>query len=523
MRTSLLLILLFALPSQAAGPYYVDPVDGNDANDGLSEGEAWATIQSAITQSGAGETVYLMDGAVHGPETIDTNNAAHNSWDNKLTITKNPGDDAIVRDIEFKDNSFYVELNDIKVRPLAAGSGILVTSASSMRFIGLNYTGVWNTNFSDLIERDPSGYDALSDGFYITGGGAEADSLMDDITIEDCNITQVIQGITIACFVGDANGQWTIRNNHVHTTARSQIKVDAGNKGSNGHVLVDGNHIHDYYSFFTGVDMSHASGVTMKATNMTVQNNRIHATGSTSGIATYQNNGGPTGFHTILIQNNLVYDNDSQYAIRLLDISDTGSFIFRNNTVVGWNQASGGQIGSGATHYFTVMQVRPHGWYEADGIPPADCSGLEIYNNTIVGQAYFDGEQGVGNTGGLVNMKEDYNYFYAVITPFNQRIPSHDNTVILTSTANAPFDDTFEDGYFVGGNFTTQLHREELDDEYKLVLGSPAINNGDALNAPATDLEGNARVGDPDIGCYEFGGEAPVEPGVPTTRYLIGY
>jgi len=40
--------------------------------------------------------------------------------------------------------------------------------------------------------------------------------------------------------------------------------------------------------------------------------------------------------------------------------------------------------------------------------------------------------------------------------------------------------------------------------DYHLTAGSPCINKGIASGAPATDLEGKPRVGDPDQGAYEF-------------------
>ncbi len=50
-----------------------------------------------------------------------------------------------------------------------------------------------------------------------------------------------------------------------------------------------------------------------------------------------------------------------------------------------------------------------------------------------------------------------------------------------------------------------------------LLPGSPAIDAGTALGAPATDLEGHPRPGGAgyDIGAYEFGGVAPPVPGTP--------
>ncbi|MGB8433711.1 MAG: DUF4347 domain-containing protein, partial [Burkholderiales bacterium] len=52
---------------------------------------------------------------------------------------------------------------------------------------------------------------------------------------------------------------------------------------------------------------------------------------------------------------------------------------------------------------------------------------------------------------------------------------------------------------------------------HALLTGSPAINAGTSLGAPATDQRGGARVGATDIGAYEFGAVVNQPPtGVPT-------
>lgn len=53
--------------------YYVSDATGNDADDGLSEGNAWATIDKAMNTVAAGDTVYVKaDGVYLDTATIDT-------------------------------------------------------------------------------------------------------------------------------------------------------------------------------------------------------------------------------------------------------------------------------------------------------------------------------------------------------------------------------------------------------------------------------------------------------------------
>ncbi len=70
-----------------------------------------------------------------------------------------------------------------------------------------------------------------------------------------------------------------------------------------------------------------------------------------------------------------------------------------------------------------------------------------------------------------------------------------------SGTPNDPLDDVFVPG------------------DYRLQIGSPAINAGTASGAPATDLDGNARpcFGAIDMGAYEYCGAVPPPP-----RFLRG-
>lgn len=48
------------------------------------------------------------------------------------------------------------------------------------------------------------------------------------------------------------------------------------------------------------------------------------------------------------------------------------------------------------------------------------------------------------------------------------------------------------------------LFVDASNDDYRLQEGSPCIDNGTAAGAPATDITGAPRVGNPDIGAYEY-------------------
>jgi hypothetical protein len=56
-----------------AGPFFVDTATGNDADDGLSEANAWLTIQKAADTAVAGEKVWIKAGTYAEQVDFDTN------------------------------------------------------------------------------------------------------------------------------------------------------------------------------------------------------------------------------------------------------------------------------------------------------------------------------------------------------------------------------------------------------------------------------------------------------------------
>lgn len=85
MKTLVLSLILSCSVANAA-TYYVDAVDGNDDNDGLSIEEAWKTIVYAEAHADNGSTVYVADGN-YGNVTIDRADTGRTGWDDAVTFT----------------------------------------------------------------------------------------------------------------------------------------------------------------------------------------------------------------------------------------------------------------------------------------------------------------------------------------------------------------------------------------------------------------------------------------------------
>ena len=114
------------------------------------------------------------------------------------------------------------------------------------------------------------------------------------------------------------------------------------------------------------------------------------------------------------------------------------------------------------------------------------------------------------------------NHFYSCIVEGSDWIEPGglaNNTIYQGGTIGSHATDFDNSGdFFVGGAlFDTysythpggNAHFVYLGDSYALATGSPARNFGDANYAPSTDILGNARVGLPDAGCYEYVSSGP--------------
>lgn len=145
-------IVLFLLPrSASAATYYLDPVNGNDLNAGVSTADAWRTIEYAL-ESGSvaqGDTLYLMAG---------THNQFKSGTDNWINPSIAAGDGSGV--VHFRP------------RPGDEGNVTISMPATTSTSIGwlrdvpgitFSWTGVTFLN-------DSGGSPVAADWFYVRGG-----------------------------------------------------------------------------------------------------------------------------------------------------------------------------------------------------------------------------------------------------------------------------------------------------------------------------------------------------------------
>lgn len=165
------LFLLFSASAWAQTTYYVDVTTGNDGDDGLTEGNAWQTIQKATTETVAGDTVYIKGSASYTAE--DTTSGGKNSvWNLKTAggittpilwegYSSTPGDNGIVT-IDASGETLANAMNS------SIGGGNIYHTFKNFRFTGGSSQGVnlsledrvlfvfcrFDTNADDGIEAD---------------------------------------------------------------------------------------------------------------------------------------------------------------------------------------------------------------------------------------------------------------------------------------------------------------------------------------------------------------------------------
>jgi hypothetical protein len=492
--------LLLALTyGWAAGTvYYVDPVHGNDANDG-SNGSPWKTVKRAMADHKSsprvtfGDIVLLRDGN-YADVVFGYSSPLGSSWDDAITYKADTGHDPVFRTLTFEAETgsvrtWYIEVNDVNINPTAGGSNAIWCNngVGNLRFYNLDIRGPWNTDYSDMRERDANGYKALAHGIVF-------DNIyeINDITIQDCDITQVNIAIKMACKVGA--GGVMIQGNTIDTTAGTACNIGIHSHLSTGLTTIKGNTISNFYSFFNGRDMNHASGIGVRKSHVTIEGNIIRSHGSTGSITFYSGMTAPDwrGWGNITIQNNVVYDPYNATALRFGAISDDPVLI-RNNTFIGYDQSR--HFRDARMHYGALMWLKPYD----NGVDPCECNNLKVHNNIIVGRLELHDK----NNTGLSGMVEDYNFIYSLYDYDDRRyLTSHDNTTVC-ARANS-FNTVFERAFFANPCYFARPRPSRIVSDYSLLPTAAVVGEGDASNAPPADIVGNVRKNPCDIGAHEF-------------------
>ncbi len=505
--------------------YFVDQINGNDNNTGLSPSSAFQTFEKAansVTQNNnsQGDTIKIM-GEYHNPvfdedfKYTGVDSIAHlwnaektifvsdlhgkaskyitiTNYDNN-TILRGDGSN-IVRII----NSSYINFEGFNIEGMV--DSIPLSTANSLQFVYIRYNnteplaGTETAPFaSDIHYRDD---DEITDG----DGIIESTDKFTDLT--DYTVKRPSYIDTRGLYISNCN-DINLSNNKIHHMPGGGLRVSESKD-----ITIKGNEV--YRTSAKSYSGTHALVVTKTKPSS-------------------------TNLYSITIENNNVHHNyNEQYSwapskTKITPRIDEGKGISlqRNNTSAwkGINNSSRILIENNLAYWNGYSGFHSNDGYKIDFIN--NTAYCNHYTNTIT---YTNGEQKGKNFGFSAQNGDDikfYNNVSVVSVPDN--IPawhgyaiSSAGTTQLKVQNNVSFDlqgnlelDPDVNSVEVNRKIANPLFKDapsSYEDQtynfdFHLTNASPAIDHADTTKAPQIDFEGNPRAllnGDDD-GAYEFG------------------
>ncbi len=517
-----LALFCLILPQTAqAATYYLDAVNGDDANPGTSAQpwKSWSKVQGVVS---AGDTVYLTGD--FGSITFSPSSPVGTS-DNWITYIGWPGKTAphfyyiSFGDI-FKDA--YIKFVNIHVDPGYVGQQA-VSSGGVVNLRGANYVTFEDSYFEgekiageEINQGDFAPYVFGSGSSIISAGVSPATSSF--ITIKNCTFKNGLYGLRIVqhplatdrrveywtiinndfsntaedCIVTSVSGYHYIADNYFHNT--NQYKASFGWPGTptgdwsdkkwqtvtqdttNASGIFYEINTNGWFIIFAD-DVNHRPKRSQWTTWRLDSNPNIYFTPSGAGdnchtdmIAVQATS------HDTVIERNIFHQD--KFGAQVIKIEpEAENITFKNNLICMDVYVGAYQIllaGNNTRLYHnTIVAVTGHP-YALRLIGNTPEKNVYFYNNVISGAIFSSG-----------SIYSDYN-IWDVTPPAEFNEGPHSITV---SNLNGVFVDR--------GNF-----------DFNLAPYSTAINFGDPAYAPSTDILGNPRDALPDAGCYEYGAKS---------------
>jgi hypothetical protein len=508
------ILALIIVSALQATTYYVSS-SGNDANTGLTVNLAWQTLakvnattlspddhillkcgdtwreQLTIGQSGsAGQPIVISNyGLGNNPLILGSKasttwtDQGSNVWKSDITFTE-PKDVSGNRtaNIFFLNND-----NSVSTGIHKTNSGELITNYNwywSANYIyvysTVNPSTVWSAieasqrNEGILLSKKNyitiDGVDIkYTESIGINGGQGVPTLAQTDIIVRNCELS----------FIGYPNGAGygidviasnvLIENNTIHDHGRRGVSAYLYGNLSLSNIVIQNNYFYNGYHTI-GVDLTTQNTYTANITNVTIQRNRIEATatGVTTAMSSMVANDGLGTMTNIKFQYNLfTYCNN-------LNVRKVNSIYFYNNTFYKHNE-----VNTAPTFFYI------------------ENSAITSYNNVFYSQLTTDTSwKGLlYDLEGTTTATSDYNVFYrtsAALKIFYANAVGWRSSDSLTIRNTLGFE---AHSLFVDPKINSTTHKQEF--------GSPCRNKGTDLGL-LTDIDGNAIIGTPDVGAYEY-------------------
>lgn len=287
-----------SIPFSLATNYYVSN-SGNNAQSGLSLGDAFETLQHAADQVMAGDTVFVADGSYVGFDLRSASGTAN-------------------APIVFQ----------------TLGTQVLITQQGPIRDDGINIEGVDYIVLDGFVVNDMAGNGirlVLADHCVVrhcrcdrNGKRGIFTGFTDDIVIEYnvCTRSVTEHGI----YVSNSSDRPIIRFNECYENNNIGIHMNgdlsAGGDGIISDAQVYGNILHDNHR---------AAGINMDGVeNPLIYNNLIYNNHSAQGIALFQQDGAIPTRGAKVYHNTILVPTDGRWGILVKDGSNVGTEIYNN-------------------------------------------------------------------------------------------------------------------------------------------------------------------------------------------------
>lgn len=476
------LLLNASATINAQNSWYVSPTGTDGSSFGTSPQTPFATLDYAVNQLAAGDTLNIMEGVYYNATYGDGDR-----WKNDKTVS--------VNGLDGSPNAYTVirPYRDDQVTLRGDGLYIFqVRNCSYLRVEGLEIEGEVNNIPLDtaLAYQFAYRYLGTEEILYRVTPGTPAE----EVALMTFPILEGIERPSYTDtkgFIAQLSHHIEFIGNHIHHTPGTGLRFNTCS-----YVRAEGNEVDNCsrrsYSgthafVFEGTqdfDQSTATKVWVMGNHIHDNYNEIYSWAPTKTIITpvidegkgisLQRNDAERGweFGRILVANNLTHHN----GFSGMHVNSCRGVDFINNT-----SYFDHRTGNGSNH----------------GISMQSSTDIRIINNIVFHDIHLGGN-------GIAASSSSTNY------------------VVINNLVNGQVDNDIAQ-VAINILIADPLFVDAENNDFRLLPGSPAIGAADANYAPATEYGGGLRDGAPDLGAYEFGVSTSVEGLWPTAATLKLY
>jgi len=430
--------------------YYIDAVNGNDTTGTGSSDNPWKTLDKALFSVSSGDNILIRDGNYGTFQTLQP--PSFLDW---ITIKNDNGHSPVFSKITIR----YPEPTDCHIRFDGIRIHFYHDSTSGNDAVNLR-----NMENFELRNCTINGSDK-----YLSHRGIGIDH-SENILIYHNEISRVLNAISVS-----NSTDITMSTNYIHGLGGGTCIQYAGN---NTNFIIERNNMYDSNwnpnEPNAPVDPVHGSAISIRSSELLIRQNIIHYVGSSSGLMFYEIDaaGGEEFYNNIYIENNLIYDIQNYYILRIYNL---GEYIeIKNNAFIG---KIDDEAAWGTSKLHTAIAVHSIAG-DLDG------SGLSICNNILAGI--------VSIPGAAITRNNIIWSYYKRESPFDYECePPDTGSKILTCSSDYPLD-YFENNFFIETPDFTANHGQILD--FHITNTCDAVNFGDPEEQPSTNSLGSTDL-----------------------------